>query len=50
MKLRIERKALLKGVGRTLGVVDRRGSMPILNHFLLEAAEGQALLPPPIWK
>ena len=44
MKLRIERKTLLKGVGRTLGVVDRRGSMPVLSHFLLEAAEGQATI------
>jgi len=44
MKLRIERKALLKGVGRTLGVVDRRGSMPVLSHFLLEAAEGQVIV------
>jgi len=44
MKLRIEREALLKGVGRTLGVVDRRGPMPILSHFLLEAAESQVTI------
>ena len=44
MKLRIERKVLLKGVGRTLGVVDRRGSMPVLSHFLLEATEGQVTI------
>jgi len=44
MKLRIERQALLKGVGRTLGVVYRRGPMPVLSHFLLEAAEGQVTI------
>jgi len=41
MKLRIEREALLKGVGRTLGVVDRRGTMPILSHFLMDAKDPQ---------
>lgn len=41
MKLRIEREALLKGVGRTLGVVDRRGTMPILSHFLMDAQDSQ---------
>jgi DNA polymerase-3 subunit beta len=41
MQLVMEREALLKGVGRTLGVVDRRGTMAILSHFLLKAeAEG----------
>ncbi len=37
MKLRMEREVLLKGVARTLGVVDRRGTMPILSHFLFTA-------------
>jgi DNA polymerase-3 subunit beta len=41
MKLRIERETLLKGVGRTLGVVDRRGTMPILSHFLMQAEGAQ---------
>jgi DNA polymerase III subunit beta len=41
MNLRIERERLLKGVGRTLGVVDRRGTMPILSHFLLDAQDSQ---------
>jgi DNA polymerase-3 subunit beta len=41
MKLRIERETLLKGVGRTLGVVDRRGTMPILSHFLMDAKDSQ---------
>jgi DNA polymerase-3 subunit beta len=40
MRLTIERETLLKGVARTLGVVDRRGTMPILSHFLLEAGDG----------
>jgi DNA polymerase-3 subunit beta len=41
MRLKMERESLLKAVGRTLGVVDRRGTMPILNHFLLEAKDDQ---------
>ncbi len=40
MRLTMERETLLKGVSRTLGVVDRRGTMPILSHFLLDAADG----------
>ena len=41
MHLTMDRENLLKAVGRTLGVVDRRGSMPILSHFLLEAKDNQ---------
>ena len=41
MRLQIERETLLKGVARTLGVVDRRGTMPILSHFLLKADGSQ---------
>jgi DNA polymerase-3 subunit beta len=41
MRLKMERETLLKAVGRTLGVVDRRGTMPILSHFLLEAKDNQ---------
>jgi DNA polymerase-3 subunit beta len=41
MRLTMERETLLKGVSRTLGVVDRRGTMPILSHFLLEAGDGE---------
>ncbi|MDI6853236.1 MAG: DNA polymerase III subunit beta [Deltaproteobacteria bacterium] len=44
MKLRIERENLLKGVGRTLGVVDRRGTMPILSHFLMDAKDSQIMV------
>ena len=39
MQVKIDRETLLKGVGRTLGVVDRRGTMPILSHFLLHAED-----------
>jgi DNA polymerase-3 subunit beta len=41
MQLKIDRETLLKGVSRTLGVVDRRGTMPILSHFLLQAEGSQ---------
>lgn len=44
MQLQIERETLLKGVTRTLGVVDRRGTMPILSNFLLQAEEGRVLI------
>jgi DNA polymerase III subunit beta len=44
MNLRIERERLLKGVSRTLGVVDRRGTMPILSHFLLDAQDSQVTI------
>ena len=39
MQVKIERERLLKAVGRTLGVVERRGSLAILSHFLLETRE-----------
>jgi DNA polymerase-3 subunit beta len=39
MRVKMAREILLKGVGRTLGVVDRRGTMPILSHFLLQAGD-----------
>jgi DNA polymerase III subunit beta len=41
MKLQIERDILLQGAGRTQGVIDRRGNMPILSHCLLEADENR---------
>jgi DNA polymerase-3 subunit beta len=44
MHLRIDREALLRGVGRTLGVVDRRGTMPILANFLLQTDENRVLI------
>jgi DNA polymerase III subunit beta len=44
MRLKIDRENLLKGVGRTLGVVDRRGTMPILGNFLLQTDENRVLI------
>ncbi len=44
MQVRIDRETLLKGVGRTLGVVDRRGTMPILANFLLQTDENRVLI------
>jgi DNA polymerase III subunit beta len=41
MHLKMDRENLLRAVSRTLGVVDRRGTMPILSHFLLEAKDDQ---------
>jgi DNA polymerase III subunit beta len=41
MKLQIEKEILLQGAGRTQGVIDRRGNMPILSHCLLEADENR---------
>jgi len=39
--VKINRETLLKGVGRTLGVVDRRGTMPILGNFLMQTEANQ---------
>jgi DNA polymerase III subunit beta len=44
MRLKIDREILLKGVGRTLGVVDRRGTMPILANFLLQTDANQVII------
>ena len=44
MRLKIDRETLLKGVGRTLGVVDRRGTMPILANFLLQTDENRVVI------
>jgi DNA polymerase III subunit beta len=44
MHLKINRETLLKGVGRTLGVVDRRSTMPILANFLLTTDENRILI------
>jgi DNA polymerase-3 subunit beta len=40
MQVRVERELLVKAVHRTLGVVDRRGMMPILSHVLMQAEDG----------
>lgn len=44
MKLHIDRDVLLQGVARTQGVVDRRGTMPILANFFLEAKDDQVTI------
>jgi len=44
MQVKIERETLLKGVGRTLGVVDRRSNMPILGNFLLQTEADRVLI------
>ena len=44
MRLKIDRETLLKGVARTLGVVDRRGTMPILANFLLQTDEHRVVI------
>jgi len=44
MQVKINREILLKGVGRTLGVVDRRSNMPILGNFLLQTDQQQVLI------
>jgi len=36
MQVNIERETLLKGISHALGVVDKRGSLPILSHCLLQ--------------
>jgi len=44
MRLSINRETLLRGIGRTLGVVDRRGTMPILANFLLQTDENRVII------
>jgi len=44
MRLKIDRETLLRGVGRTLGVVDRRGTMPILANFLLQTDDNRVII------
>ncbi len=39
MKIRAERKALLAGISRVQGVVERRNTMPILSHLLMQTTD-----------
>jgi len=39
MELTISRNALLKGLQRIQGIVEKRNTMPILSHVLIETAE-----------
>jgi len=43
VKVKISRKDLLSGIQRVQGVVERRNTMPILTHILMEA-EGQNIM------
>jgi len=43
MRIHVEQGDLARGIGHTLGVVDKRGSLPILSHCLVEA-NGQGLI------
>lgn len=40
MQLTVDKETLVKAVHHTLGVVDRRGTMPILSHALLQVEKG----------
>ena len=44
MKLTIERSALLKTLSHVQSVVERRNTMPILSHLLMEARDDRLLL------
>ncbi|MBW1987032.1 MAG: DNA polymerase III subunit beta [Deltaproteobacteria bacterium] len=41
MKVQIDRDVLLQGVSRTQGIVDRRGTLPILGNLLFGAEKDQ---------
>ena len=41
MRVTIEREAILRALGRTQGVVDKRHSMAVLTNALLEAGDGK---------
>jgi DNA polymerase-3 subunit beta len=44
MKFSIEREELLRGLGRIQGIVERRGSLPVLSNVLMQAtSEGVTL-------
>lgn len=41
MKFSVDRNVFLEGVQRTLGIVERKTTIPILSNILIEAAEGR---------
>jgi DNA polymerase III subunit beta len=41
MQVTVKQETLVKGVQSTLGIVDKRGTMPILAHCLVKAGDGQ---------
>lgn len=44
MEIRVERETFLKGLGKILGVVERKSTMPILSNTLLEATADEVRL------
>ncbi len=44
MKLDIDRDALLQGLSRAQGIVERRSTMPILSNCLLSAQQGELII------
>ncbi|HVO29810.1 MAG TPA: DNA polymerase III subunit beta [bacterium] len=44
MEIRVERETFLKGLGKVLGVVERKSTMPILSNTLLEATADEVRL------
>jgi len=41
MKFRIERRCLLSGLQQIAGIIEKRSTMPILSHVLIEAMEAE---------
>ena len=44
MKVKIQRSALLSGLQRVQGVVEKRNTMPVLANILLEAKDSQVTI------
>src|SRR5438270_605871 len=44
MEIRVERETFLKGLGKVLGVVERKSTMPILSNTLIEATADEVKL------
>lgn len=44
MEIRVERETFLKGLGKVLGVVERKSTMPILSNTLIEATADEVRL------
>jgi len=41
MKITAQRETLLHALGQTIGVIEKKQTLPVLGHFLLEAGEGR---------
>ncbi len=44
MELKIATSELSKALGRSQGIVEKKSTMPILSHVLLEAKKGQLVV------